>query len=111
MDVDVNIADVPELNAPKVQVLRDLQLVTVTPQIAAERGLRRQAGALIYDITQNASDQTGLQKGDVIIQINRLSVSSAQDVARVINAIGGRSYLSVVVERQGQYLVSQFGVR
>jgi serine protease Do len=109
MDVDVNIVDLPEVNAPKVQVLRDLQLVTVTPQIAAERNLRRQAGALIYDISQSASDQTGLQKGDVIIQINRISVSSAQDVARVIN--GSRGYLSVVVERQGQYLISQFGVR
>jgi serine protease Do len=111
MDVDVDIADVPELNAPKVQVLRDLQLVTVTPAIAAERNLRRQSGALIYDISQTASDQTGLQKGDVIIQINRVSVSTAQDVARIISAIGGRSYLSVVVERQGQYLISQFSVR
>ncbi len=51
MDVDVDIADVPELNAPKVQVLRDLQLVTVTPAIASERNLRRQSGALIYDIS------------------------------------------------------------
>jgi len=112
MDVDVNIADVPEVNAPKVQVLRDLQLVTVTPAIAAERQLPRQSGALIYDITQDASDQTGLQKGDVIIQINRRNISSAEDVARVVNGIGSRgAYLSVVVERQGQYLVSQFGVR
>jgi len=112
MDVDVNIADVPELNAPKVQVLRDLQLVTVTPAIAAERQLHRQSGALIYDITQDASDQTGLQKGDVIVQINRRNITSAEDVARVVNGIGSRgAYLSVVVERQGQYLVSQFGVR
>src|SRR5262249_8111272 len=109
MDVDVNIVDLPEVNAPKVQVLRDLQLVTVTPQIAAERNLRRQAGALIYDISPSASRQTGLQKGDVIIKINRISISSAQDVARVIN--GSRGYLSVVVERQGQYMITQFGVR
>jgi len=111
LDVDVPIADLPEVNAPKVQVLRDLQLVSVTPAIAAERGLRHQTGALIYDISQTASDQTGLEKGDVIIQINRVAISSAQDVARVIDAIGGRAYLTVVVERQGQYLVSQFGVR
>jgi serine protease Do len=112
MDVDVNIADMPEVNAQKVQVLREFQLVTVTPAIATERNLPRQNGALIYDITQNASDQTGLQKGDVIIQINRVNIGSAQDVARVINSIGRRgAYLSVIVERQGQYLVSQFGVR
>src|SRR5262249_59778559 len=109
MDVDVNIVALPEVNAPKVQVLRDLQLVTVTPAIAAERNLQRKSGALIYDISQSASDQTGLQKGDVIIQINRINISSAQDVARVIN--GSRGYLSVVVERQGQYLILQFRVR
>jgi len=40
-----------------------------------------------------------------------MSGYSAQDVARVINGIGGRAYLSVVVERQGQYLISQFGVQ
>jgi serine protease Do len=112
MDVDVNIADLPEVNAPKVQVLRDLQLVTVTPAIAAERNLPRQNGALIYDISQSAGDQTGLQKGDVIVQINRITIRSAQDVARVVNAIGSRgAYLSVVVERQGQFLLAQFGVR
>jgi serine protease Do len=112
MDVDVNIADLPEVNAPKVQVLRDLQLVTVTPAIAAERNLPRQNGALIYDISQSAADQTGLQKGDVIVQINRIPISSAQDVARVVNSIGRRGgYLGVVVERQGQFLLAQFGVR
>jgi serine protease Do len=111
MDVEVNVADLPEVNAPKVQVLRDLQLVSVTPAIASERNLRRRAGALIYDISQSAADQTGLQKGDVIVQINRVNINSAQDVARVIDGIGGRAYLSVVVERQGQYLISQFGVR
>jgi hypothetical protein len=47
----------------------------------------------------------------VIVQINRVNINSAQDVARVIDGIGGRAYLNVVVERQGQYLIAQFGVR
>jgi serine protease Do len=111
MDVDVNIADLPEVNAPKVQVLRELELVSVTPSIAAERALRAQSGALIYNISQDASDQTGLLKGDVIIQINNSAIRSAQDAARVIDAIGGRTYLRVVIERQGRRLLSQFGVR
>jgi serine protease Do len=111
MDVDVNIEDMPEVNAPKVQVLRELELVSVTPAIAAERSLRSQAGALIYNITQTASDQTGLLKGDVIIRINNTNIRSAQDVARAIDAIGGPSYLRVYVERQGQLVIREFGVR
>jgi S1-C subfamily serine protease len=110
-DVDVNIQDLPEVNAPKVQVLRELELVSVTPAIAAERALRTQSGAMIYNISQDASDQTGLLKGDVIIQINNSRVNSAEDAARVINSIGGRTYLRVVIERQGRRLLSEFGVR
>ncbi len=110
-DVDVSVTDLPEVNAPKVQVLRELELVTVTPAIAAERRTRYQYGALIYNISQFVADQTGLQKGDVILQINNSAIRSAQDAARVIDATGGRAYLRVAVERQGQLFVTEFAVR
>src|SRR5207249_2695316 len=85
LDVDVNVADLPEVTAPKVQVLRELELVSVTPAIAAERGLRNAAGALVYKVSQLIADQTGLQQGDVILQINSTRIGSAQDVARAID--------------------------
>jgi serine protease Do len=110
-DVSVSVSDLPEVNAPKVQVLRELELVTVTPAIAAERRTRYQYGALIYNISQLISDQTGLQKGDVILQINNSPIRSAQDAARVIDATGGRAYLRVAVERQGQLFVTEFAIR
>ena len=40
------VADLPEVNAPKVTVLREIELVTLTPAIRAERGIRRAQGAL-----------------------------------------------------------------
>ncbi len=110
-DVNVNVADLPEVSAPKVQVLRDLELVTVTPAIATERSLRRPFGALIYNISQPIADQTGLQKGDVILQINNAAVRSAQDASKLIDAYGGRTYLRLVVERQGQLYMTEFAVR
>ncbi|HEX8945353.1 MAG TPA: trypsin-like peptidase domain-containing protein [Gemmatimonadaceae bacterium] len=110
-DVDVNVGDLPEVTAPKVQVLRELELVTVTPAIAAERGLRRQYGALVYRVGQDVSDQTEIQQGDVILQINNSPVRTAQDVARAIDAYGGRTYLRLILDRQGQLFVTQFAVR
>ena len=110
-DVDVKVSDRPEVTAAKVQVLRELELVTVTPAIAADRRLRRQSGALIYNVSQFVSDQTGLQKGDVIIQINNYPVRTAEDAAKVIDAMGGRSYLRVMLERQGQLFVTEFVIR
>ncbi len=111
LDVNVNVADLPEVDAAKVQVLKALELVTVTPAIATERGLRRNFGALIYGINAPIAEQTGLQKGDVILQINNVAIQSAQDAAKAIDAYAGRGYLRLVVERQGQLYMTEFAVR
>jgi serine protease Do len=105
-DVNVNVGDLPEVSAPKVSVLKDMQLVSVTPAIAAERGLRRAAGALIYNVSQTISAQTGLQQGYVIVQINNVPIQNAQDVQRAVDASRGRTYLRLVVDRQGQLFVT-----
>jgi serine protease Do len=110
-EFDVAVSDLPEVSAPKVQVLRELELVTVTPAIAAEHSLRRQYGALVYKVGQDVSDQTGIQQGDVILQINNSAIRTAQDVARAIDNYGGRTYLRVIVDRQGQLGVTEFAVR
>ena len=110
-DVDVDVGDLPEVTAPKVQVLRELELVTVTPAIASDRGLRTPVGALIYNVSQTIAEQTGLQQGDVILRINGSQIRTAQDVARAIEQYGGRTYLRVYVDRSNQLYVTTFAVR
>ncbi len=110
-DVDVNVADLPEVSAPKVQVLRELELVTVTPSIASEHALRSVRGALVFNVSQTVSDQTGLQTGDVILQINSTPIHSAEDVQKAINYYGNRTYLRVTLERQGQLGMTEFALR
>ena len=112
-DVDVNIADLPEVNAPKVQVLRELELVTVTPAIAAERRLRRQSGALDLQHQCDSSPiRPDFNKGDVIVQINntRDRIGAGRG-ARHRRDPAAAPYLRVVVERQGQLYVTEFAVR
>ena len=79
--------DVPTVTAQKVTVLRDLQLVTVTPAVQAERGLRVSQGALVFQISDAVARATGLQAGDVIIGINSLRVRDADQVAQALNAL------------------------
>jgi serine protease Do len=110
-DVDVNVADLPEVSAPKVQVLRELSLVTVTPSIASEHALRSARGALVYNVSQMVSDQTGLQAGDVILQINNTPIRTAEDVQKAIDYYGSRTYLRVTLERQGQVGITEFALR
>jgi S1-C subfamily serine protease len=82
-------------------VLQDLQLINVTPSIQAERGIRSKQGALIFRISPEVSQATGLQPGDVILAVNRSPVRSASDVADLLNVRPGQ-VIRIYVEREGQ---------
>src|SRR6185437_6674306 len=107
-DVNVKVSDLPDVSAPKVQVLKELELVTVTPAIRAERNLRAQSGALIYNVSQRVADDLGIQPGDVIVRINNTPIRTAQDVSRAINAYASRGYMRMWVEHQGQLYFTDF---
>jgi len=111
MDIAVTVQDLPEVSAPKVQVLRDLQLATVTPAIRAERGIRSAAGALILQAGGATANELGVQAGDVIVQINQARVSSAEDAARALDYYGGRGAIRMVLERAGGLYATDFVIR
>jgi serine protease Do len=92
--------DLPTVAAEKVTVLRDLQLVNVTPAIQAERGLRSEHGALIFRIAPQVTQATGLQAGDVIVGINRTPVRTAAQVGDLLQSRSGA--LRVYFERDGE---------
>jgi serine protease Do len=92
--------DLPTVTADKLTALRDLQLVSVTPAIRAERGLRSEAGALIFRITPAASRNSGLREGDVIVAVNRTAVRSAAQASELLERRQG--VMRVYIERGGQ---------
>jgi len=110
-EVSLTVADLPEVSAPKVQVLKELELVTVTPAIRAERGIRSRHGALIYDVSDRVSQDLGIEKGDVIVQVNRVPIDNAQDVAKVFDALSGRDVVRMYFERGGRIYSTDFMIR
>jgi serine protease Do len=92
--------DLPTVTADKLTALRDLQLVTVTPAVRAERSLRSEAGALIFRITPTASRNSGLREGDVIVGINRTAVRNAAQAGALLEGRDG--VMRVYFERSGQ---------
>jgi serine protease Do len=100
--LSLRVADLPEASAPKVTVLRELELVTVTPAIRAERRIASSAGALVYRVSDQVASQLGVQAGDVVVQINRARVTSADDAARAIDYYAGRGPIRLVFERGGR---------
>ncbi len=92
--------DLPTVTADKLTALRDLQLVTVTPSVRAERGLRSEEGALIFRITPAAARSSGLREGDVIVAVNRTAVRSAAQAGELLERRAGM--VRVYLERGGQ---------
>jgi serine protease Do len=109
--MNVTVADMPEVSAEKVQVLREMELVTLTPAIRAERGVRSPRGAVIYKTSQRVADELGLEAGDVIVQVNRTPIGSADEAAKAIDYYGGRGPIQLFFERGGRVYSTDFQLR
>jgi S1-C subfamily serine protease len=93
----------PSVTAERVVVLQDIEVITVTPQVRAERGLTSEAGALILGISDELVGSTGLRPGDVIVGINRTPIRSADELAQVFDGLTGNGRLALTFERNGGY--------
>ncbi len=107
----VQVSDLPDVAAPKVEVLKELQLVTLTPAIRAERSVRSTHGAVIYSVTPRVSDELGIRSGDVILQVNRTPVASADQAARALNYYSGRGLIRMYFEHNGQVFTTDFNIQ
>jgi serine protease Do len=103
--------DLPSLAAGRVQALDDFTLITVTPAIRAERKLRTERGALIVRLS-DAARGIGLREGDVIIDINRSRVDTAEEAAALLARLRGSGVaVRMTVERDGQLGAISFNIR
>ena len=98
----------PSIIAERVTVLRDLELVTVTPEISGERDISSEQGALVTGVSDQLSRQLGIRVGDVIIGINQTVVVTAGEVASIFDSLGGSGRITLHFERNGGYNMRQF---
>jgi serine protease Do len=92
-------------------VLRELEIVSVTPAIRAERRLSSARGALVYRASDRITGELMIQPGDVIVQINRTPITSAEDASRALDYYAGRGPIRLFFERQGQISYTDFVIR
>jgi serine protease Do len=109
--VTLTVADLPTSSAEKVSVLGDIQAVTLTAAIRQERGVQAQQGVLVYDIGANTQRATGLAPGDVVFQVNRQKVGTADDLRQAFTAAAGNQAITVWFERGGMIGRTAFYVR
>ena len=95
--------DLPTVTAARVQVLKGMDLETVTPAVRAERGVTNQfGGAVVVQIKADIAAQTGIQKDDVIFGIDRQPLKTADDVAKALGAVRAGQMFLLHIERNGR---------
>ncbi|MEK7239911.1 MAG: trypsin-like peptidase domain-containing protein [Gemmatimonadota bacterium] len=109
--VKARVADLPEVSAQKVAVLKEIELLTLTPAIRLERGIRTGQGAVVYKVSERVSEELGIQAGDVIVQVNRTAVSDARQAGRLLESMTGRGPIRMIVERGGFLYPIDFQIR
>jgi serine protease Do len=107
----VEIEELPSEQAERLEVVQGLELITLTPQIAVERGLGVDSGAMVVDISAQNARVTGMRVGDVVLQINRRQVETAEDANDLFQYYAGRSRIRVVLYRDGRTYYTNFYVQ
>lgn len=93
----------PSSTAARIEVLRDLEAVTVTAAIRSERRLSASGGALVVKISEALARVTGLAAGDVILAVNNRRLRTADDAAEELRRAQRRQRPFVLVfERDGR---------
>jgi serine protease Do len=85
-----------------------LSVEKVTPEVAEELGLERAEGLVITEVKPgSAADDAGLQRGDVIAEINRHPVRTMADFRKeTAKAAKGQSVLFLVRRGQGSLFLA-----
>jgi len=84
-----------------------IKVKVVTPEIAKEAGLPWVKGLVITEVIPGSSaDDMGLQQGDVILEANRIEMSSIDEWEEIINKLEpGDTLLLLVFRNQRTYYV------
>ena len=108
--VSVEVVDLPDVNAPRVTVLREIELISVTPPIRAQYQIQSRQGALVNRVSERVQQQIGIQAGDVIVQIDRTPIVDAESVNRILTTYG-RGGIRLYFERGGQIYATEFSLQ
>jgi serine protease Do len=112
--VPVTVAKLPsekaarEESSPEGQSQWGLQLQEMTPQMARQRGITGESGVMVVGVQPDSpAERAGLQRGDLIREVNRQPVQSVQDVRDAIAKAEGQDSLVLLVQRdQGNLFVA-----
>ena len=94
----------------KGRSLLGLDVRPITPELARQLNLRAAEGVVVVRVEDEAASEAGLQRGDVIREINRQRVRSLPDFERITRDIKEGDRVTVLLQRGPQALYVAFTV-
>jgi serine protease Do len=77
----------------------------ITPQLARQLGLSSATGVVISGVEEGSlAEAAGLSPGDIVLEVNRQSVTTQFSYQRAADAIKPKELLLLLVSRQGTFL-------
>lgn len=101
----------PTARAQRVEVLEDLEVITVDSEVRAEQNIASEAGALITGISPALSQNLGLRRGDVLLQIHNTTISTAEGAAQALRELRRGARVRIYFERNGAISWRDFYIR
>ncbi len=82
------------------------EVTELTPEIARRYNIEENSGVIVVNVTPNSkADAAGIQKGDLIIEINRASVETMADFTNLINRHKNGDGISLLIKRMNAGLL------
>ena len=107
--VDATLGEYPEKGGPKTQQgeaepqsMKGIQVQNLTPEIARQLNLPSgSTGVVVTDVDpQSVAAEAGLQRGDLVQEVNRKPIHNAQEFHEALAAAGNQSVL-LLINRSG----------
>lgn len=86
-----------------------LTVTTLTPRIARSYGLKTQEGVLVTDVSPfSEAAKKGIQPGDIILEVNRIKVTSAREFQQALRRIKSGEPILLLMRREREGLSRDF---
>ena len=95
----------------KGKTLLGLDVRPITPDVARQLNLRGTEGVVVFAVEEeSAAAEAGLQRGDVIREVNRQRVRGIQDFERATKDLKEGDRITVLLQRGQQALYVAFTI-
>jgi serine protease Do len=114
--LEIKIGETPDetvalKSTSKGKGLLGLDVRPITPELARQLNLRNPDGVIVFSVDEDsAASEAGLQRGDVIREVNRQRVRSLQDFEKATKDVKDGDRVTVLLQRGPQSLYVAFTV-